>query len=103
MDDGTTDDGIGQGTGGVKPRRRRWKRWTVAVLLMAIGFGVWMVFGESETVRKARALQVGQTVAEVEAIMGEPVMVSFTQTDGLNNEPLDEVLYFATPFEHRRF
>jgi hypothetical protein len=55
-----------------KPRRR-WKRWTVLALLLVIGCSVWVVFGESETVRRARQLRIGQTEAEVRAIMGDPL------------------------------
>jgi hypothetical protein len=58
-----------------EPKRRRWKRWTALGLVLAIGFGVWMASGESETIRKARHLRIGMTKAEVEAVMG-PAAVS---------------------------
>lgn len=52
--------------------RRRWKRWTALALVLMIGCGVWMVSGEGETVRRAKALRLGMTKAEVAAVMGPP-------------------------------
>lgn len=52
---------------------RRWNRWTIVRIVLVIGGAVWVFCSKSETVRKAGRLRIGMTVAEVEAIMGEPV------------------------------
>jgi hypothetical protein len=57
-----------------KPQPRRWwNRWAAFRLALVIGCAVWVYRSTSETVRKARRLEIGMTVAQVEAIMGEPV------------------------------
>jgi hypothetical protein len=54
-----------------KPRRR-WKRRAALVLVLIIGFGAWMLSGESERVRRARNIQLGMSIDKVNAIMSEP-------------------------------
>jgi hypothetical protein len=71
-----------------KPRRR-WKRWTALALVLVIGCGVWMASRESETVRQARQVRIGQTKAEVERIMGPPA------------QPGTSLALYATPSEFR--
>lgn len=75
--------------------RRRWKRWAALVVILAIGSGVWMASGESETVRKARGLQLGMTEAEVRSIMGRPADVMGRSP----SRPKFLVCVFATPTE----
>jgi hypothetical protein len=41
-------------------------------LVLVIGCGVWVASGESERVRLARNIQLGMSINQVEAIMGEP-------------------------------
>jgi hypothetical protein len=84
-----------------KPRRR-WKRWIALGLVLVICCGAWMANRESPTVRKAQQLQLGQTVAEVEA-MGRPVTSRILRTNELTDSPVSHVLYFSTPFEQRQF
>lgn len=64
------------GTAPSPKTRRPWKRWTALAIILALGCGVWMASGESETVRNGRRLRIGMTDAEVHAIMGEPLKVS---------------------------
>jgi hypothetical protein len=76
-----------------KPRRR-WKRWATLALVLAIGCGVWMMSREGETVRKSRALQIGMTDVEVDAIMGPPIV-----THVASRAPVRQYAAYATPVE----
>jgi hypothetical protein len=80
-----------------KPRTRRahWKGRTAFGLVLAIGCGLWLVDGESETVKRAQRLKLGQTEIEVEAIMGPPCLTRLRNSGG------DRALSYATSFEHQ--
>jgi hypothetical protein len=71
-----------------KPRRR-WKRWIAVSLVVAIVCGAWLASRESETVRQARQVRIGQTKADVERIMGPPA------------QPGMSFALYATPSEFR--
>lgn len=62
---------------------------------MVIGCSVWMVSRESESVRKARGLKLGMTIAEVDALMGEPHLAI------PGGEHRMQFAMYATPAEHR--
>lgn len=80
-----------------KPRTRlpHWRRRTAFGLVLAIGCGLWLIDGESETVMRAQRLKIGQTEAEVEAIMGPPCLTRMRNSQG------DRALSYATIFEHQ--
>jgi hypothetical protein len=82
--------------------RRRWKRRTALALVLAIACGVWVVSGESETLRRARRLKPGMTVAQVEAVMGQPMHRLFTQPSG-SAEPHTISCRYATPSESQLY
>jgi hypothetical protein len=74
------------------PHRRRRAAFG---LVLAIGCGLWLVDKESETVKRAQRLKLGQTEIEVEAIMGPPCLTRMRNSQG------DRALSYATPFEHQ--
>ena len=53
--------------------RRRWKRWAALAFVLMIGYAVWTMSGESETIRRSRAVRLSMTMAEVQDIMGDPL------------------------------
>jgi hypothetical protein len=64
-------------------KRRRWKRRTIALLVIAL---------LSDAIRKARQLRIGMTYAEVLAIMGHP---NVTTTARPAPPPVPENAYFG--------
>jgi hypothetical protein len=66
------------------PRRRRWKRWALVGVLL-VGLFAWLALAKPPEIEGSRAVRLGQTKAEVEAIvnkwidsryeMGGPVVV----------------------------
>jgi hypothetical protein len=69
-----------------QPRRRRWFRRTViGVVIVAVIGGAWLFLGEGSDVRRARNVQLGQTMDEVYAIMGREYALRF---DGFGDHPM---------------
>jgi hypothetical protein len=60
--------------------RRRWIRWTIIGLIVA-GLVTWLKL-ESPTIRRSRALRIGQTKAAVIDVMGETKIVEISDGDG---------------------
>ena len=60
-----------------KPTRRRW-RWLVVGLLLLASSGAWLVLRDSELIRRARRLRIGQTRKEVAQMMGPWTMMHIT-------------------------
>lgn len=54
------------------PKKLRSAGWVVLSLVLLIGCGAWIVTGYGETVRSSGRVKIGDTVANVEAIMGAP-------------------------------
>src|SRR5262245_915786 len=53
-------------------RRHRWKRWFVLGMgLSMLATGTYLISGNGE-IRRAERVQIGHTLAEVEAVMGPP-------------------------------
>lgn len=75
-----------------QPQRRRWKRWAAVTLVLLLGVAAWLTTGETATVRRAREVQLGQSLAEVEAIMG-PSLTSVGYSTG------DFLISYGTRFE----
>ena len=60
------------------PRRRRWtRRFLVATILIAIPGWCWLFVRDAAEIRRAKDVRLGQTVAEVTAIMGTDHMITF--------------------------
>ena len=53
-----------------RPKRRRWTRWAAVALVLLIGVAAWLTNGDTATVRRSRKVRLGQSLEEVEAIMG---------------------------------
>jgi hypothetical protein len=61
-----------------RPDRRRWIRRFVVVSVLAILMAGWWFYAkDTEEIRKARNVRLGQTIAEVSAIMGHDYTISF--------------------------
>lgn len=62
---------------------RRWKRWAgVSVVVLAAILGISLLRSESANMQLARSVQLGQSLADVEAIFGKRIAVKYRGADG---------------------
>jgi hypothetical protein len=74
-------------------------------MVLALGCGVWMVSGESETIRRARLIRLGMTEDEVKAIMGEPAVTyvsMYSEIAGSDFQPHPYSNHYGTAVEQLR-
>ena len=71
------------------------KRWIGLLLVVGIGWAIWLVAGEDTTVRRAAILRLGMPRSEVDAVMGPPRLTTESNSGHV-------VAGYGTRFEQTR-